>query len=212
VFDQLFGRVTLAVAVDLLAQPAQECGKVPPGKLGVEVAEIGSSRGEELGCVQVAQGIGREVADQTFGPVSILQAALDRIGGDHAQILLVRGVPGFGDIGGQQVAGNQRSLELEPYQDVQVVGHLVGTNADTRPFDPIDTGQESVELEVVERVVEHRPGPWIEVLPEAPAPTDQVLPQPGLGLVHTQRGGLTHGRAVVLGLEALLVQSMAGLV
>src|SRR5262245_15371804 len=60
--------------------------------------------------------------------------------------------------------------------------------------------------------MEYGASPRVKVLPEAPAPAHQVLPEPGLRLVNTQRRRLAHRRSVVLRLEALLVQSVAGLV
>src|SRR5262249_28759991 len=51
-----------------------------------------------------------------------------------------------------------------------------------------------------------------EVLPERPAASDLILPQPRLRLVDAQRGGCAPWRAEVLGDQPLLVDAVAGFV
>ena len=74
--DQVGGPIALALAVDLLAEPAEQAAEIAAGEGVVEAAELGTGRIEELGRVDVAQGIGREIADQPGAPVDVLEAAL----------------------------------------------------------------------------------------------------------------------------------------
>src|SRR5438876_12035392 len=69
------GSVTLAVAVDLLAEPGEQGGEIARRNRPVEVAEVGAGGLEELGGVEVAERIGGEVADGAAGPVDVLEAA-----------------------------------------------------------------------------------------------------------------------------------------
>ena len=75
----------LPVAVDPVAQPAEQLAEVAAGELRVEVAQLGPGRGDELGRVHVAQRVRREVADQPLGPVAVLQAAFPVVRRDDAE-------------------------------------------------------------------------------------------------------------------------------
>src|SRR5262245_61782055 len=138
--DQLLRPVPLAMAVHPVAEPAQQGGKVSSRELCVEIAQVGTRGGKQLGRIKVTQRVGREVADQAFGPMPILETTFDWVGRHHPQITLVCRIPGFWNVRRCQIARNQRLLELESDEDVQVVGHFVGTHADTRWFDPVDPG------------------------------------------------------------------------
>ena len=77
--------VAAAVAVDLGPEPGQEGGELALGERGSEVAELGLGAGEELRGVEVAQGIGREVAEQAGAPVNVLEAAVGVVGWGQAE-------------------------------------------------------------------------------------------------------------------------------
>ena len=79
--DERGGPVALAVAMDVLAQPGEQPGEIAPGERLVEAAELAAGPAEELGGVDVAQRVGREVAEQPGAPVDVLQAALGVVGG-----------------------------------------------------------------------------------------------------------------------------------
>ena len=49
---------------------------------------------------------------------------------------------------------DQFLLELEAQDDVQVVGRLVGLDADQRRLDPVDRAVEALQLDVAERLRE----------------------------------------------------------
>src|SRR4029078_1941699 len=68
-----------------------------------------------------------------------------------------------------------------------------------------------VQGDVVERFRERGPGTGIEVCPEPVTPSTAFLPQPRLGLVHADRGGLPHRSAVMLGVQSLLVERVPDL-
>ena len=62
--DQAGRSVAAAMAVDLGPEPGQKGGELAVGERGSEVAELGLGTRKELRGVEVAQGIGREVAEQ----------------------------------------------------------------------------------------------------------------------------------------------------
>src|SRR5207302_2039638 len=75
-------------------------------------------------------------------------------------------VPRRGHVDRLELAGQERLLQLEAQQDVQVVGRLVGLDPDKRALDLVDREDELVERHVVERSGKSLAGPRIEVLPE----------------------------------------------
>ena len=118
------------MTMNVVAQPGQEFAEIAPGEGLVQAAQLGAGLGEELGRVDVAQRIGREIAEQPGAPVDVLKAALGVVGGRDAQGLAVLLVPGRGQVADWQFIGEQVLLQLEPDDDVQVVGRLVGLDPD----------------------------------------------------------------------------------
>ena len=92
---------------------------------------------------------------------------------------------------------------------MQVVGRLVGLDADEAALDVVEGEEPVVQRDVVERAGEHLLGAREEVLPERPAAADLVLPQPRLRLVDAERTGGAERRAEVFGGEALFVDAVA---
>src|SRR5262249_41886620 len=78
--------------------------------------------------------------------------------------------------------------------------------------DPVDREVEVVDLDPLELRAEHFPRAGEEMRLESAAFPDEVLPEPGLRLVHADRHLLAHRRPVVLGIEPLLVEAMLDLV
>ena len=72
----------------------------------------------------------------------------------------------------------------------------------------VDGGMEGVQRDVGEGLVEDAPGDREPVVPERTAAGNGIFPEAGLRLVDTERNGLPHRRAVVLGVETLLVEAM----
>src|SRR4029450_4339667 len=106
----------------------------------------------------------------------------------------------------------QRTLELEPDDDVEVVGHLAGLHADDARRGMIDHASKPVERDVVERLVERRLKLRIEVLPEPVTSSDGVLPQARARLREPEPHRLAKRSSVVLGVETLVVQRVPDLV
>ena len=52
-----------------------------------------------MGGVEVAEGVGGEVAEATHGPVDVLEAAVGVVGDREAEEGLEGFVPGLGDVG-----------------------------------------------------------------------------------------------------------------
>ena len=197
--------------VDMLTQPAREGPKVPRGKRPVQRSHRSLSSREQLGRVDVAQRIGREVPDHPLGPVAILQAAGAIVLRHHTQVPLVQLGPGAGEIRAAQIAAEQRALELEANDDVKVVGHLVGLRAQRARDHPIHGSTKRLHRNAPQRVGKSLEELRIDMPPESRAPSDEVLPQAGLRLVHAGRRRLPHGGAVVRGIERLVVERMPGL-
>src|SRR5690348_3633200 len=73
----------------------------------------------------------------------------------------------------------------------------------------VDGEVEVVERDVVKRFVERALGQRQRIFPERPAAADGVFPETRLALVHAERDGLAHRRAVVRRVEALFVEAVA---
>ena len=95
---------------------------------------------------------------------------------------------------------------------MQVVGRLVGLDADERRPDVVDGEDEVVERHVAEGVKEHLASARKEVLPEGPAAADLVLPQAATAIRECRASRGRPGRAEVLARQTLLVDAVARLV
>src|SRR5437588_398865 len=73
--DQVARPVALAGAVDLLVEPALEPAELAAAEVVVEVAQVLPRLLHELRRVEVAERVGREVAQAAHAPVDVLQAA-----------------------------------------------------------------------------------------------------------------------------------------
>jgi hypothetical protein len=60
---QLFGPITLAVAMDILPQPPQKLFKLPIRKLLIKISDILFGLGEKLRGIKVPQRISRKITD-----------------------------------------------------------------------------------------------------------------------------------------------------
>ena len=74
--DQLGGRVALAVAVDVFAEPLAERLEFTAGEHRVEIAQVFSRLLEILRSVEISERVGGEIADQARAPVDVLQNAV----------------------------------------------------------------------------------------------------------------------------------------
>ena len=184
--DQSGSRVSLPLPVDLLTEPLAQWLELAPGQRPGQPAQVGLRLGEQLGRVQVPQGIGGKIADQPGAPVDVLEHAAGIVGRIDLEAPAVLLVPGPRQLDDRQIALQQGLLQLEPDEDVQVVGRLVGLHPDQRRPHVVDRRIEVVQPDVGQRLGKTALGLGEEVLPEGPAPSDHVLPQPGLRLVDAQ--------------------------
>lgn len=92
---QLGRAIAAAVAVDVVPQPFAEGLELAAGELPVQIGQVGSHLLHELGGVEIAELIGREIAERTLAPVNVLQAAFRIVGRRDAEQGLDRVVPGL---------------------------------------------------------------------------------------------------------------------
>ena len=137
-FDELGRRVPRALAVDPLPEPAHQESAVAASELLVDVAQLELGLREELGREDVTQRVRGEVAEQPVGPVTVLQTALRVVPRPDSECSPVRLVPRLRHLRGPQVPRDERALELEADEDVEVVGDFVGIGADERPAHAIE--------------------------------------------------------------------------
>ena len=98
---------------------------------------------------------------------------------------------------------DQRQLELEAQDDVEVVGRLVGVDADQRALDRVDRAVERVRVDAAEGAgprCSRRLGSTQRA--ERARAADDVLRQPALGLVDAERDGRAQRRAREPGRDA----------
>ena len=95
---------------------------------------------------------------------------------------------------------------------MQVVRRLVGVDADVRGLDAVDRPVEALLVDVADGLGERGLERRVEVVPEGPAATDDVLPHPALRLVQSRRDAVAKGRALERRRDAVLVEAVAALV
>ena len=141
--------------------------------------------------------------------MDVLQHAVGIVRRLDAEVAAVLFVPGGGQIGHAKIIVEQRLLQFESHEDVEVIGHFVGLGADQRGPHVVDCEIEVVERDIGERFVEGRLGKWIEVLPETAAAADQIFPHPRLRFVDAERDGFAGGETVAFFGQALVVDAVA---
>ena len=102
--DQDARREQAAAAVDAGAEPVAHRGEVARGEAGVEVRQVAAQRGMQLGGIEVAEGVGREVAEEADRPVDVLQQAAPGIGHGAAEVGEEAVVPGGLEVADGEVA------------------------------------------------------------------------------------------------------------
>ena len=160
---------------------------MPRAKSASSVGKDRAGRFHELGRVQIAERVRREVADAAEAPVDVLQAAAASSGTSRPRNDLNRSFHAPGRSATARSPDEQRQFQLEPQGDVQVVRRLVRLDADERRPHVVDREVERVERHVGERRWERLLQAREEVLPERPAAADLVLPQPRLRFVDAER-------------------------
>ena len=195
--------------MDVLAQPLAQRREIARRDAVVERGDVRVGPLPQLAGDQVAERVGREVADQPGRPVHVLEHALGVVGHVEPEVLLQPGVPGLGQIGDLEPVLDQLLLELEAQHDVQPVGHLVGLDPDERALDPVHRAVEGVGVDAGAEVLPHQRR---EHAAEGAAAPDHVLPQAALRLVQAERLGPAERRALERVGDSGLVEPVAALV
>src|SRR3954452_11651491 len=133
--QRLARRVLPAVVVQVLAEPVAERAELAPLEAVVEVRQGGDDLLPDLGGDQVAERIGREVADRAARPVDVLQNDLRVVRHGDPEVVPHAAVPLVRQLVERELFREHLLLELEPKDYVQVVGRLVGFDQDQRRLD-----------------------------------------------------------------------------
>ena len=143
-FHEVLGEEGGAVLVDVFLHPGEEGEKVALGEGGGD-GFILLGRFEKLGGVDVAEGVGREVAQAAHRPVDVLETAIGVVFRAEPEEFFELIIPGGGDVGDFEFAGEQGAFELETEEDVEIVGGFIGLDADGGVGTTIDGGEEVIE-------------------------------------------------------------------
>ena len=198
--------------MNLLTQPTAQALQVAGFQILLQGGQVRLDLLPKLRRQQIAQGVGREVAEEPQGPVHVLQASQAVVRGHQPQVVLHGGVPGLGDLPDLKASLQKRQLQLEAQHDVEVVGHLVGLDPHQRGLDAVDGPMEVVQAEAGQLLGEGGHQAGIVVDPEGSTSADQVLPEPRLALVDPHRAAPLQGAVQEALGAALLVQRVPGLV
>ncbi len=178
----------------------------------VEVAEVAPSRLPELTGDHVAERVGGEVAERGRRPMHVLEHAVGVVGDLDPEVLARQDRPRFGQVGDLEPALEELELELEADEHVEVVGQLVGLDADQRRPHPVGGAVQLGGVGGVEPARKGRAQARQQALEIGAAAADPVLPQPALGLVQTQRARAPERAAGELGVDPGVIEPVAGLV
>ena len=176
--DEFVGGEGAAVAVDVLLEPGAEGLEAASFDFGGDV-RVGCQGGfEELGVHDIAEGVALEgAADEVAEPVDVLEEAVLVVGWGDAEIALVGGPPGVGQVGDSESAFEEVQAQLEADHDMEVVGDFVGVGADEAGLDAVDGAVEGIEVDGAELVGEGLLELGVEVVPEGLASAYEVFPE-----------------------------------
>ncbi len=209
--DHLRGLVAPAMHLHLRPQPARRVAQRAARKLFVQPRHRVAHRPVQAPGIDIAEAVGREIAEQPHRPVHILQHAIRRAIHRIAEIRREAVVPRGLEIVRRQIARNERLFQIEAQHDMQVVLHLVRLGADEPAMHPVDRAVEGLDIlhpEIAERLAH----PGVEPPGERPAAPQLVLVDAALAFVHAHRHALPQGRQAIAGVDPLLVAGVAHLV
>ena len=154
--------------VHVLAEPTQQRRELPAPDV-LEQGWVGPAGGfKELHGDDIAEGVSREVTDGAAGPVCVLHDTI-RVGRRcDTQVRMHPFVPCLGEVLDSQRSFQQLLLKLVAQHDVEVVGDLIGLNADEAGLHAVYRPVERVELDLPQRR-ESALKDRVVVLPERPA-------------------------------------------
>ena len=119
--DDLGGGEQAPQPVDPLAQERKEWRRVARAERVIERGHFAAELLHELRRDGVADGVGREEAEHSLGPVSVLQAAGAIVGRGDAKEAAVGLRPRAGQLGRDEGSADERPLEVHADVNVQVV-------------------------------------------------------------------------------------------
>src|SRR3989442_5578742 len=111
--QQIAGRVLAAVAVDVLPQPFAQRRELATRKMALEVAELGDRTLPDLHGDDVAELVGREVAEEPDRPVHVLEDPACVVRHLDTEVGLHARVPDLRQLAAPDRAGQRRWLGLE---------------------------------------------------------------------------------------------------
>ncbi len=182
---QALGGVALTLRVNLVAQPAQQWRIAPARQLFIQMRVIQMGFSHELCGIHIAEGVCRKVAESPHAPVDVLETTLRIIRHLQSESFLELLIPYPGQVPGFNFSFDQAVFDLEPQDDVQVVGEFIRLDADEARFGPIHKPRTVLGGMALE------PGKIMNrfFVPERPKlqrASDMILPEPGLGLMDAQ--------------------------
>ena len=130
--DDLVGGEQPAVSVDMLSEPQQDWREVPRGEVVSDGRVVFGERLVELGGVDAADGVGREVAEVASAPMHVLQHTITIGGGCDAKQILHHLVPCIWEFFDGEGLVDEGAFEFEPQDDVQAVGEFIRLDPDQR--------------------------------------------------------------------------------
>ena len=162
--------------MDLLVQPRLHSSEVATPEIVFEARKIALGLRHELRRVKVAQRVSREITQSTHAPVDVLEAAEPVVRRRQIEHLPELVVPCARHVGRQQIARENRELQFEAQNNVQVVGRLVGLDPDEGRLRLVDREIKVVEAHFAQRIDENLLGAGEEMPPERSAAADLVFP------------------------------------
>ena len=196
------------MGVHVLPQPVEQPPEVAGGDLPIEPRQVRLCGVHHVGCKQIAERVGRKIPDEPGGPVDVLQHALGVGRRPDTEVDFEALVPCVAEIGDCQRALHHRAFQIESQHHVQVVGDLVGLDANERRRHGHQGPLHLVGSRAGERSGKSIAGYGEAPLPESGRPAHKILPQARLRFVDAERRRLAGRQPVPVARQALLVQPM----
>ena len=172
--------------VNVVAQPGVEIREVALLHALLDVRDRLGRLLPDLHREDAPEQVRREVAEVAGRPVAVLEDSLTVVGHLQPEELLEARIPGLGEVGDREPAGDELALELEAEDHVQPVARLVGVDADERAVRAVHGPVERFEPGRSRTSPGTPPAAAGRTTPERERAPDDVLPQAALRLV--QRG------------------------
>src|SRR6266508_1107754 len=185
--DQLPRHELVAVPEQSLRKPIVKRRQLAATDPLVQIPQVLFHGVPDLSRDHVAQEISGEVAECPGATVDVLEEPAGVVRDIEPEILGGARVPGLGKVGELELAVEDRELELEAHRYVQVVGDLIGLDADQRRLDLVGRPMERLGVDGRKLIGKQLPQPR-QLLPQVQTPPPHpVLPKATLGLVEAER-------------------------